>query len=199
MDAGNRDFRSAQELEPEHPEVKNFMSYMIKKSSNFYQQAMEQMQQQQKAANGNGIDLAEVIRLLTQALSLTPDDMRLLILRAKAYRSAGNLEASLTDIDDATFHYLQSMLGDEVPKHVVNRRMWLEDQSLKSYYREPVVLTQQVSEREKLLQTATYTHYTTLHYTTLHYTTLHYTTLHYTTLHYTTLHYTTLHYTTLHY
>ena len=117
------------------------MSFMIKKSSGFYNQAMQALQNAKNA--GGDCDLSEVIRLLTQALSLTPDDMRLLILRAKANRQAGNLQDSLSDIDDATFAYLSSMRGDEAPRHVPNRRMWLEEQSLKNYYKEPVIITQQ--------------------------------------------------------
>ncbi len=144
-DAGNRDFRSAQELEPEHPEVVEFLSHMIKESGSFYKEAMSRM-----AALGAGAgspeDSKEAIRLLTQALSLVPDDMRLLILRAKAYRALGDLEKSLTDIDNACFSYCQAILGpEEVPKFVPNRRMWLETQQMKNLYREPVILTQQRS------------------------------------------------------
>ena len=140
-DAGNRDFRAAQDLEPEHPEVVAFATAMIDKSAAIYKKAMEKMQ----AIDGKEADVKEAISLLTQAISLVPDDMRLLILRAKAYRSIGELEASLSDIDDAVFAYCQSMMGSDVPKFVPNRRLWIERQSLLSNYREPNILTDQRS------------------------------------------------------
>jgi hypothetical protein len=90
-------------------------------------------------------EVEEAIRLLTQALGLVPDDMRILVLRAKAYRKIDQLENSLKDIDDAAFAYCRGMLGDAVPKFVPDRRMWLETQSMKSTYREPFILTEQVS------------------------------------------------------
>ena len=143
-DAGNRDFRSAQELEPEHPEVVSFISAMIKRSGTYYKEAMAKLQLI-NVSGKNEEETREALRLLTQALNLVPDDMRLLTLRSKAYRSIGEFELSLKDIDDATFHYCQSMMGNEVPKFVPNRRMWLETQSMKSNYREPAILTQQRS------------------------------------------------------
>ncbi|GMH83114.1 hypothetical protein TrST_g8031 [Triparma strigata] len=144
IDSGNRDFRSAQDLEPDHPEVVSFISTMIKRSGDYYKEAMLKLQQISMTGK-NEEETRDAIRLLTQALNLVPDDMRLLVLRSKAFRSVGDLEKSLKDIDDATFHYLQSMLGNEVPKFVPNRRMWLETQSMKNNYREPAILTQQRS------------------------------------------------------
>ena len=150
IDAGNRDFRQAQELDPVHPEVKAFAKSMIQKSGRFYKQAMEKMQsvsirEGSSSAATKEAETREAIRCLTQAIALVPDDLRLLILRAKANRSIGELEASLTDVDNAAFAYCQSMLGSAVPKYVPNKRMWLETQSLKPNYREPFILTSQRS------------------------------------------------------
>ena len=86
---------------------------MIKRSGDFYKEAMGKLQQI-SVTGKNEEETREAIRLLTQALNLVPDDMRLLVLRSKAYRSVGDFETSLKDIDDATFHYCQSMLGSEV-------------------------------------------------------------------------------------
>ena len=147
-DTGNRDFRMAQELAPDHPEVVSFISAMIEKSGGFYREAMDKLQTIGSYDSSSEVreeEVLEAIRLLTQALALVPDDMRLLMLRSKAYRSIGNFDKSLTDIDDAAFHYCQGMLGDEVPKFVPNRRVWVETQSMKGKYREPVILTQQRS------------------------------------------------------
>jgi tetratricopeptide (TPR) repeat protein len=136
----------AQELAPDHPEVVSYISTMIKKSGDFYKEAMSKLQTLNLNSNSNSEEeLSEAVRLLTQALALVPDDMRLLILRAKAYRAQKNFEKSLTDIDDAAFNYCKSMLGDEVPKFVPNRRIWLQTQAMKGKYREPIIVTQQRS------------------------------------------------------
>jgi len=147
-DAGNRDFRSAQELEPMHPEVVEYVTLMIEKSGGYYHEAMEKMVMIEALGGLSTQSVEEVqeaIRLLTQALGLVPDDMRILVLRAKARRKINMLEESLSDIDAAAFAYCQGMLGDAVPKFVPNRRMWLETQSMKASYREPFILTEQRS------------------------------------------------------
>lgn len=119
---------------------------MIKKSGDFYNAAMEKLQTLNLNSPSENVDeISEAVRLLTQALALVPDDMRLLILRAKAHRAMKSFDKSLTDIDDAAFNYCKSMLGDEVPKFVPNRRMWLETQAMKGKYREPIIVTQQRS------------------------------------------------------
>ena len=91
-EAGNRDFRAATKLDPGHPEVRVFEGMMTRKAAKMYGLAKEAMQRR---------DLAEATAQLSAAVRVTPDDVRLYMLRASALRQAGHFGDALADLEAA--------------------------------------------------------------------------------------------------
>lgn len=100
QEAGNKDMFEAGKLEPEHPEVEIFHRAMFEKSNKLYGEAKQAM----KSENYPG-----AVASLTAALSVTPDDVKLLVLRAAANRKCDNHDAAIEDLDDAAYAYFEAI------------------------------------------------------------------------------------------
>ena len=100
IEEGNADFKAAQALSPQHPEVRAFESLLWEQAGAVYRDATKSLLSE---------DYAGAVTLLTQALELSSLDMKLLVLRASAFRRMGEFDEALQDLDMATsaYHTLQ--------------------------------------------------------------------------------------------
>ena len=89
MQAGNDDLRTAQGMDPSHPEVVAFENMLQEKAAAVYRQAAGALLSE---------NFADAIALLTHALSLGDLNVKLLVLRASAFRRRGDFEEALTDL-----------------------------------------------------------------------------------------------------
>ncbi|KAJ8600909.1 hypothetical protein CTAYLR_005050 [Chrysophaeum taylorii] len=91
-EAGLADMKVARTLCPEHDEVVAFTEVTLQTAAKLYRSATAAMSRQV---------YGEAIETLTSALELTPDDVKLLLTRAAAYRLAGDLDKALADLKTA--------------------------------------------------------------------------------------------------
>lgn len=98
-EAGIKDMRTAEALDPTHVEVVSFTERMLVTTASLYQAAT--------AAMSRG-DVKIAIASLTSALRLTPNDCKLTITRAAAYRLHGNLQCALEDIENVAQEYSEA-------------------------------------------------------------------------------------------
>lgn len=101
VDAGNRDFEQASLVAPNHPEVILFDQMMFRKASRLYQAAVAHMEAER---------FPQAADELTRALRVTPDDAKLLVLRATALRLTRRFKEALADLDTASKTYVSIFL-----------------------------------------------------------------------------------------
>lgn len=90
--AGNADFRSAHSIDPNHKEVIEFENMLWKNAEDAYREASSALMRR-------NFQLA--LRKLNAAIELNPEDVKILILRASAYRSMQQYSHALADLDEA--------------------------------------------------------------------------------------------------
>ena len=90
-------FRSAHSIDPSHSEVIEFEDMLWKNAEVAYREASSALMRR-------NFQLA--IRKLNAAIELNPEDVKILILRASAYRSMQQYSHALADLDEAArvFH-----------------------------------------------------------------------------------------------
>jgi Tfp pilus assembly protein PilF len=89
---GNEDFKRAHKLDPHHIEVKKFEQKMWDQAEQAYQTASSYL-----LSN----NFAGAIDLLSSALELNPGDVKVLVLRASAFRQQGSFQQALEDLEEA--------------------------------------------------------------------------------------------------
>ena len=97
----NRDFEQASLVAPNHPEVILFDQMMFRKASRLYQAAVAHMEAER---------FPQAADELTRALRVTPDDAKLLVLRATALRLTRRFKEALADLDTASKTYVSIFL-----------------------------------------------------------------------------------------
>eukprot|EP00948_MAST-09A_sp_MAST-9A-sp1_P001228 g1228.t1 len=90
IDLAHADFNEASTIDPNHPQVLLFQDKISREGENVHLKATQSM------LSGHPHNAVEKI---SSYLDVNPDDQRLRLLRAAAYRQCGSLEASLSDID----------------------------------------------------------------------------------------------------
>ena len=97
IDGGIQDMTMAMSLAPEHIEVRRFNDVMQLKVAELYCQGLDHMLHH---------EFPDAIVLFTAAIRIAPNDVKLLVTRASAYRQAGSCDAALADISQAStmFH-----------------------------------------------------------------------------------------------
>lgn len=99
-EAGTKDMTIAMSLAPDHIEVRRFHDALQLKASELYSSASYHMVR-------GCFPLA--IPLLTAAIRIVPDDIKLLLTRAAAYRQVGTCELALEDLEKASLAYRSIM------------------------------------------------------------------------------------------
>lgn len=99
--AGNADFRAAHSIDPTHGEVVEFEDMLWKNAEIAYREASSALMRR---------DFQRGLRKLNAAIELNPEDVKILILRASAYRSTQQYSHALADLDEAArvFHSQRS-------------------------------------------------------------------------------------------
>ena len=100
IDAGNRDFRTASEMEPHHPEVKLFETQMFAAAEQSYEEAL---------FLAEGGEFTKAITLLDEALLADQNDVRCLVLRSRAKRALGRVEEAMRDVEHASTVFKRAM------------------------------------------------------------------------------------------
>lgn len=95
-DAGIKDMAVAMSIAPDHVEVRRFNNAMQLKVSELYCLANEHLGRKRKS---------QAIALLTAAIRIAPEDIKLLVTRAAANRQSGACEAALEDLHIASTIY----------------------------------------------------------------------------------------------
>ncbi|KAK1939415.1 Tetratricopeptide repeat protein 16 [Phytophthora citrophthora] len=109
------DIHKAAQLQPDHPEVLGHEQRLLKESQAIYEQARTQLMAQQ---------FQDAIQKLSRATDITPEETKLYLLRASAYRELGEYHMALRDTEKAlTCHRLkrdsiQSQQQHQNPTHV---------------------------------------------------------------------------------
>eukprot|EP00949_MAST-11_sp_MAST-11-sp1_P003344 g3344.t1 len=103
---GNDDFKRAHQLQPDHKEVQVFERMLWEQADTIYRQAAQQLLMHNFSA---------AIHLLNGALELNPNDVKVRVLRASAYRRRHHYEEALRDLDEASrvFQQQQKHLREE--------------------------------------------------------------------------------------
>lgn len=100
IDAGIKDMNMAMSIAPYHIEVRRFNDAMQFKSAELYRIAIDHMAHQ---------DFARAIVLLSAAVRIAPDDIKLLVTRASASRQVGACDAALKDLKKASAAYYEAI------------------------------------------------------------------------------------------
>ncbi|KAL3668213.1 hypothetical protein V7S43_007074 [Phytophthora oleae] len=110
------DIHKAAQLQPDHPEVLGHEQRLLKESQVIYEQARTQLMAHQ---------FQDAIQNLSRATEITPDETKLYLLRASAYRELGEYHMALRDTEKAlTCHQhtkrdsKQSQQQHQDPPHV---------------------------------------------------------------------------------
>ena len=103
---GNDDFKRAHQLQPDHPEVKIFERMLWEHADTVYRQAAQQLLM-------HNFEVAA--HMLSNALELNPEDVKVRVLRASAYRRMHSYDEALRDLDEASrvFRAHQKRLREE--------------------------------------------------------------------------------------
>jgi len=96
---GNEDFKRAHKLNPNHIEVKKFEQKMWDQAEQAYQAASSFLLRN---------DFDKAIELLSNALELNPGDVKVLVLRASAFRHKSQFQQALEDLEEAREIYCYS-------------------------------------------------------------------------------------------
>lgn len=95
----DEDILAAEQLEPEHAEVRSWRLRQHAQSEKLYNEA--------KTAISEGRQ-EEALIIINKAQSLTPDDMRLVFLRAAAHRGRGDIPAAQADLHAVSFSFYRN-------------------------------------------------------------------------------------------
>lgn len=87
-----QDIHKAARLQPDHPEVVAHEQRLRNESQTIYAEACRHLLVQR---------FAEAIKCLSTAAEISPDETKIYLLRASAYREAKELQAAMKDIDQA--------------------------------------------------------------------------------------------------
>ncbi|RLN70536.1 hypothetical protein BBJ28_00005208 [Nothophytophthora sp. Chile5] len=104
------DIQKAASLQPDHPEVLGHEQRLLKESQALYEQACTQLMRQQ---------FEDAIQSLSKATEITPDETKLYLLRASAYRELGEYHMGLRDTEKALTchrHKMESTRAKQVQK-----------------------------------------------------------------------------------
>lgn len=101
---GNEDFKRAHKLNPQHIEVKKFEQKMWDLAEQAYQTASSCLLRN---------NFSKAIDLLSNALELNPGDVKVLVLRASAFRQQGSFQQALEDLEEAREIYCFSQERDQ--------------------------------------------------------------------------------------
>lgn len=136
--AGIADMNRAETVFSTHVEVVNFKEAMLRTSADLFQTASRRMRDE---------DFAGAVAALTTALRLAPDDVKLYITRAAAYRLKGDLDPALDDLRDAAFLCATATAQDRPPSKPSDlpRRMSCGERPMqhRAVYFEPFQLVRQ--------------------------------------------------------
>ena len=102
-DSSIEDMMRAMRLAPDHLEVRRFNGAMQIKASELYVSASHRMICR---------EFSHAIALLTAAIRILPDDIKLLVTRAAAHRQAGACELAIEDLKKASLSYQHETLVD---------------------------------------------------------------------------------------
>lgn len=102
-EAGVKDMRTAEAYDPTHAEVVSFAERVLATTASLYKAATVAMSRN---------DQKSAIASLTSALHLTPNDCKLAITRAAAYRIDGNLDCALSDLEKVADDYREARRQD---------------------------------------------------------------------------------------
>lgn len=115
QDKATADIHKAAQLQPDHPEVLGHEQRLLKESQAIYERARTQLMARQ---------FQDAIHNLSRATEITPEETKLYLLRASAYRELGEYHMALRDTEKAlTCHRLkrdsiQAQQQHQNPVHV---------------------------------------------------------------------------------
>jgi len=135
-DLGNDDFRRAQEMDPDHLEVQAFHQEMLRQAETLYERAISNMHHK---------NYERAIEQLDQALGLSRNDLKLMIMRGTVHRKTGRHQLALDDLDDAAFIYYRQLKGqgEEPLPEQRQRRKLIAVMRMVDDYREPQQVTRE--------------------------------------------------------
>jgi Flp pilus assembly protein TadD len=92
QEKASADIHKAAQLQPDHPEVLGHGQRLLKESQAIYEQARTQLMAHQ---------FQDAIQNLSRATEITPEETKLYLLRASAYRELGEYHLALRDTEKA--------------------------------------------------------------------------------------------------
>ena len=143
---GNDDFGEAQRLDPSHPEVKIYEEMLWKQVEEVYLQASQCLLKR---------EYSTARRLLSNALELNPNDIKVRVLRASTNRFMKHFDEALVDIDYASRIYEEETgaSGDQMHAEIMRQRnLTLNDMAVQCFenrdYHRAITLFNRVIESE---------------------------------------------------
>jgi tetratricopeptide (TPR) repeat protein len=112
-ESGNEEMRKASSIVPSHPEIKKFGIRSYVRAEKVYNMC------QKKFREG---ELEEAKNLITNAIALSSQDVKLYVMQAKIYRNLDDTEAAFASIQRATNLYQQASEGQyemKVPEEII--------------------------------------------------------------------------------
>jgi tetratricopeptide (TPR) repeat protein len=145
---GNKDIRYAAASYPDHPEVLAFSERVFSKAEKLYSMSLEAF------AIGRYNDAR---RLVVYALSISKEDVKLLILLAKVLRVLGDMKGAYATIQKAMLIYQDTVsLGFDVPEEIVRQTNLIFNEMAIKYategeYEKSIALLSKIISSEKAL------------------------------------------------